>query len=395
MQTLLFIFGLLLFTGLVLVHEWGHYVVARRNGVKAEEFGLGLPPRAIGKKLKSGMIISLNWLPIGGFVKLKGENDADRRKGSFGAAPLSAKTKIIMAGVFMNLVVGLLLLTFLAWVGMPRLITKETVGEDQFTVASDTKVVRQDLMAGYIQPDSPAEHLGLAPRDVITQVKSGGDVRQIKAAPQLKQATDDFAGRTVFITYKHNNVAVTKQVTLRSDAEVNASKNTDNPKGHLGVSPTEMQVRRSTWSAPVVAVGFTKQLTVLTFKGLGSAFAGVGSILAGTATGNHEARVNGQTKATEQIGGPVAIGAVLWGSGTLGILFVLMIIAIISLTLALINALPIPALDGGRLFLILFSRGLLKKPLSRRTEERIVGTSMAVILGLLLLITVVDVKRFF
>jgi regulator of sigma E protease len=88
MQVLLFIFGLILFTGLVIAHEWGHYIVARRNGVKAEEFGLGLPPRAIGKKLKSGMIISLNWLPIGGFVKLKGENDSDKRKGSFGSASL-------------------------------------------------------------------------------------------------------------------------------------------------------------------------------------------------------------------------------------------------------------------------------------------------------------------
>jgi regulator of sigma E protease len=394
MQIILFIFGLVLFTGLVIVHEWGHYIVARRNGVKAEEFGLGLPPRAIGKKLKSGMIISLNWLPIGGFVKLKGENDSDKRKGSFGAASLGAKSKIIMAGVFMNLVVGLLLLTFLAVAGMPRLITKETVGEDQFNVANDTKVIRQDLMAGYVQPDSPASSIGLAPRDVIVQVKSGGDVRQIKTAPQLKQATDDFAGQPVQVTYKHSNNLVVKEVTLRSDAEVNASLNTDDPKGHLGVTPTELQIRRSTWSAPIVAVGFTKQLTVLTFKGLGNAFAGVGSIIAGAATGNSEARENGQTKATNQVGGPVAIGAVLWGSGTLGILFVLMIIAIISLTLALINALPIPALDGGRLFLILFSRGLLKKPLNQRTEERIVGTCMAVILGLLVLITVVDVKRF-
>src|SRR3989344_2593861 len=128
MQILLFILGLLLFTSLVIVHEWGHYFIARRNGVKTEEFGLGLPPRAWGKKLRSGMIISLNWLPIGGFVKLKGENDSDKRKCSFGAASLGAKSKIIMAGVFMNLVVGLLLLTLLAAIGMPRLITKDSVG---------------------------------------------------------------------------------------------------------------------------------------------------------------------------------------------------------------------------------------------------------------------------
>lgn len=394
MQIFLFILGLILFTGLIIVHEWGHLFVARRNGVKAEEFGLGLPPRAWGRKLKSGMIISLNWLPIGGFVKLKGESDSDKRSGSFGAASLSAKTKIILAGVVMNLIVGVLLLTILAWAGMPRLITKETVGQDQFTVASDTKVIHQDLIASYIQPDSPAEKIGLAPRDTILQLKSGDDTRQIKSASRLKSATQDFAGQTVQLTYEHNNQTITRDVTLRSAAEVEASLNSDNPKGNLGVSPTELQIRRSTWSAPVVALGFTKQLFELTLKGLGSAFSGLGSIIAGAVTGNEQARANGSARATEQIGGPVAIGAILWGSGTLGILFVLMIIAIISLTLALINALPIPALDGGRLSLILFSRLLLRRPLSRNVEERIVGASMALIIGLLILITIVDVRRF-
>ncbi|MBI2285706.1 site-2 protease family protein [Candidatus Saccharibacteria bacterium] len=235
----------------------------------------------------------------------------------------------------------------------------------------------------------------MAPRDIILQVKSGDDVRQIKSAPQLKAATQDFAGQTVVLTYKHNNnQTITKKVTLRSAAEVEASLDTDNPKGNLGVSPTELQIRRSTWSAPVVALGFTEQLFELTLKGLGNAFSGLGSLIAGAVTGNEQARANGSARATEQIGGPVAIGAILWGSGTLGILFVLMIIAIISLTLALINALPIPALDGGRLTLILFSRLLLRRPLSRSVEERIVGASMALILGLLVLITIVDVKRF-
>ena len=395
MQIFLFIFGLILFTGLVIVHEWGHYFVARRNGVKTEEFGLGLPPRAWGRKLRSGMVISLNWLPIGGFVKLKGENDSDKRRGSFGAASLGAKCKIIMAGVFMNLVVGILLLTILAAVGMPRLITKDTVGQDQFTVASDTKISQQYLLAARVQPDSPAKKIGLSQRDIIVKIKNGGDVRVIKTPDQLRAATQDFAGQTVQITYKHIDQTITKAVALRTIEEVKASQDTDEPKGHLGVTPTELQIRRSTWSSPVVALGFTKQLFELTLKGLGSAVSGLGSIIAGGVTGNEEARSNGSAKATEQIGGPVAIGAILWGSGTLGILFVLMIIAIISLTLALINALPIPALDGGRLAMILGSRLVLKRPLSRKLEERIVGASMALILALLVLITIVDVRRFF
>src|SRR3954468_20380333 len=102
MQLLLFIFGVMMFAGLVLVHEFGHFIVARRNGVDVEEFGLGFPPRAMSKKTKNGMLLSMNWLPLGGFVKLKGEHDSDKAKGSFGAASLGAKTRILLAGVTAN-----------------------------------------------------------------------------------------------------------------------------------------------------------------------------------------------------------------------------------------------------------------------------------------------------
>jgi regulator of sigma E protease len=112
-------------------------------------------------------------------------------------------------------------------------------------------------------------------------------------------------------------------------------------------------------------------------------------------TGNSQARSNGQTEASSQVGGPVAIVAVLWGSGSYGISFILWIIAVLSLTLALMNVLPIPALDGGRLAMILFSRGVLKKPLSKLAEERITATGMLVLLSLIALITLVDVNRFF
>src|SRR6266404_1335836 len=130
MQLALFLLALILFIGLVLVHEWGHFIVARRNGVDVEEFGLGFPPRAWSKKLRSGMRLSLNWLPRWGFVKLKGENDSDSRKGSLGAASLWTKSKIMLAGVTMNLLAGLAILTILALVGMPKLLTQDNVGQD-------------------------------------------------------------------------------------------------------------------------------------------------------------------------------------------------------------------------------------------------------------------------
>src|ERR1700760_5009313 len=134
MSLFLLILGLVLFIGLVLIHEWGHFIMARRNGVVVEEFGLFFPPRLLKHKTKGGWLFTINLLPLGGFVRLKGEHDTDTGKGTYGAASVWAKTKIMAAGVFMNLVTALVLLTILALVGMPKLI------DNQFTIKSDTKI---------------------------------------------------------------------------------------------------------------------------------------------------------------------------------------------------------------------------------------------------------------
>jgi len=148
----------------------------------------------------------------------------------------------------------------------------------------------------------------------------------------------------------------------------------------LGISPAEYTLRRSTWSAPIVAGGLIKQFTELTFKGLGSAVANV-------------FRGEGN-KASEQVSGPVGIFFILKQGSLMGYQFILLIIAIISLTLAIMNVLPIPALDGGRLFVTLLYRAI-RKPLTPRAEDLIHGTGFAALMLLFVLITVVDVKRFF
>lgn len=376
MSVFLLILGLFLFVCLVIVHEFGHFIVARRNNVDVEEFGLGFPPRAVGKMTKGGYILSLNWLPLGGFVRLKGEHDADKGKGSFGEASLWSKTKIMAAGVGMNLLAAFLILTFLAVVGMPQLIN------NQFTVARDTKVTSQQVLVGEVESNSPASSIGLKPQDQLVSI--GYPKKQaetIKNANSLPSITKTFAGQKVVIVYKENGQLVTKTTTLRSLSEVAASVKSGNPIGYLGVSPTQYTFQKSTWSAPIVALGLMKQITVLTFKGIGTAIAGL-------AQGN-------TTKASSQVSGPVGIIVLLRNGSLLGYQFVLMIVAIISLSLAIINILPIPALDGGRLFFTLIPRLILKKPLKQNTEDWIHGTGMAALLLLFVLITIVDIKRFF
>lgn len=389
---LLLIIGLLLFIGLVVVHEWGHFIVARRNGVVAEEFGIFFPPRLFKKRIKSkkgDFNFTINLVPLGGFVKLKGEHDSDTAKGSFGAASTWAKTKIMAAGVFMNLVVGVVLLMIIALVGMPQLVP------NQFTVKSDTKVVRNDVLIAQVEKDSPAAKSGLESNDKIKAISANGQkVVAIHSADDLPSITRQFAGKQVTVQYERNGVLHVAQPTLLSKQQVEASQKTNHPQGYLGIVPASYSLQRSTWSAPIVAIGLTGQFTALTFQGLGHAVAGLGSIIAGAVTANNTARQNGQTAASEQVSGPVGIYYILQSGSLLGYQFVLTIIAVISLTLAIMNILPIPALDGGRLWLTLITRGL-KRPLTAKREELINGIGFVVLLSLIVLVTIVDVRRFF
>lgn len=371
------ILGLVFFVGLVVVHEFGHFIMARRNGVEVEEFGIGFPPKIWGKRIKSpkgDYDFTINALPLGGFVKLKGENDADTAKGSFGAATLPAKVKIMLAGVTMNLFTAFILLTALAAIGMPKLI------ENQFTVQRDTREIRHDLLVGYVEPNSPAIEAGLQVRDQLLSVKSGIAEFSLSNKKDFPELTNSLAGREVEIVYERDGQQLTGQTTLRTAEEVEASKNDEQPKGYLGISPTEYIVQRSTWSSPVVAVGLIKQMTELTLKGLGSLVSGL---------------FRGDTaQATAQVAGPVGIFVLLRDGSSLGLSFVLMIIAVISLTLAIMNVLPIPALDGGRLFVTLFYRAI-RKPLDKSTEDWIHGSGFVALMVLFVLITIVDVRRFF
>ena len=394
MGVILLIIGLILFIGLVVVHELGHFLVARRNGVEAEEFGIFFPPRIWsrkikGKKGKKGFVFSINVLPLGGFVRLKGEHDSDTEPGTFGAASTLAKTKIMLAGVGMNLLAALVLFTILAWVGIPQLV------DNQFTVKSDTKIIKNEVLVGDVQPGSPAAKAGLQQRDdlvSITPVHKPQAVQKLSSANNLPSVTKRFAGQTVILTYIRDHATHQTTTTLLSAKTVAASLKTNNPKAYLGVAPLAYSLQRSTWSAPVVALGIAKQFTVLTFEGLGKALKGVGGIVSGAFSGNSHARQAAQTQASDQVSGPVGIFFILKTGSAIGYQFMLMIIAVISLTLAIMNVLPIPALDGGKLFITYVSR-LFRKRVSETFEDWIYGTSFVFLLALMALITVIDLKR--
>ena len=368
---------------LVIAHEAGHFFAARRNGIEVEEFGIGFPPTAKVITTKNGTEYTLNWLPLGGFVKLKGESDSATEKGSFGAARLIDKVKVMTAGVGVNFLIAFLLFTLISLIGIPQLVP------NQFTVASNETTQRQDVLAGFVAEGSPAEQTGLMQNDVINSIAesdenacrdNNGDTCEffsINQSSDLGNATETLAGKKVNVFV--NGASSPVVATLLSEEVVAASKDSDDPKGYLGVVPTEYSTKRYTWAAPLVGAGTTVQFTQLTLEGLGG-------IVAGLFQGDVQ-------QATEQVSGVVGVGFIFSNASFLGIVFMLMIVAVISLSLAIMNTLPIPALDGGRLFVTLLFRAL-KKPLTKETEEKIHGTGFLAIIVLFVLITIVDVQRF-
>lgn len=404
------IVGLLILMLLVTGHEFGHFIAARRNGVEVEEFGIGFPPRAIAwrkvngkwRRLKKsewekmpgkGLVLSLNWLPIGGFCQMKGESDADKAKGSFGVSSFWSKTKILFAGVAMNWLMAFVVLTVLTWIGMPHFL------EGQFEMEGDTKtVVTQPVTIGEVKNGSPASAAHLKEGDIVRQMRSLGCEEGECDAPDGERVfinvTDDllafdakYAGQTVYMTYERNGDTNMVEMTLNEESE----------EYILGAGISGAAVYRSTWSAPIVGLVTTAQLTGETFKG-------VGQLLWNLVTGvvrqlnffDQSARESGAEAvkaAGDSVSGPVGIIGVLFPNMmSTGLNNLLFLTAIISISLAVMNVLPIPALDGGRWLLILIYK-LRKKELTKEKEEKIVSRAFVALLIIVAVVTVIDVLR--
>lgn len=375
--------GALALTFLVAVHELGHGLVARRNGVNVEEFGIGFPPKVWGKKLKSSILgknvhYTINALPLGGFVRLQGEHDAADKKGDYGAASFWVKTKILLAGVVVNWLTAVVLLTILAVVGIPKILP------NQFSVASDTIASNAPVSLSKVTDDSPAAKAGLKKGDEIVRFNG----RAIADPVALSDATKENKGKKVEVIYTRGGTEYRTDVSLRGD--------NNSGQGYLGVGTSQSNTIRSTWSAPIVGVVLTAQLTGATFDGLGKLVGNVSSGIAAQLSGDEKTREAGNKElqvAGDSVSGPIGILGVLFPAAQqAGPIAFIFITALISLTLAVMNVLPIPALDGGRWFTMVVFR-LLKKPLTKAREESIQATGFLILIALIVVVTIVDVTK--
>ncbi len=400
------IIGLVILMLLVVAHEFGHFMMARRNGVKVNEFGIGFPPRMIAwtkkeveingeRKLKwtripkeewkdkqDGLVFSLNWLPIGGFCSMDGESAADKRKGTFGASSFWAKTKILFGGVAMNWLVAFVILTILAFTGMPQFL------ENQFYLGNDAEVVEVErgVIVKEVLDNSPAAKAGFEREDKIIKV---GDT-EVKTSEEVVNFGKEHAGKEVKYTIKRGDQIQELAVKLNGSDE----------KYSLGVSMATygQSLIRSTWSAPIVGAGLTLQLTGETFKSLGDLLWNLVSGVIRQFSFDDAVREEGRNDigvVGDSVSGPVGIIGVIFPTfASTGVTNLAFLAALISASLACMNILPIPALDGGRWLLIAIYK-LRRKELTKETEEKIVSRAFMMLLGLIVLITILDITKLF
>ena len=378
--------GLFVLILLVVLHELGHAIVAKRNGVKVEEFGIGFPPAAKKWKVKRSFLgenvtFSLNWLPLGGFVRLKGEYDSAKGEGTYGGSTFWVKTKILLAGVMMNWITAIVLFTILAIIGMPKALP------NQVQLPFDTEIRRSPVVIAKITPNSPADKIGLKANDELIKING----QPLTEAEKLPVITKQNAGKKVRVEYRRDG----KESSL--DVQFNDEK-TVKTGGYLGVVPNQAEKMYSTWSAPIVGVATTGQLSYETIKGVGVLLVKTVHGLIGQIFGSAESKESARTDLAsvgESVAGPIGILGVLFPSVVnSGIEQIIFVAALISLTLAVMNILPIPALDGGRWFTMTIFR-LFKKDLTKEREENIQATGMLILLILTILVTISDVGKLF
>ena len=353
--TILLFFGILGI--LVLAHELGHFIVARLFRVRVLEFGVGFPPRAKVLRDAGETVYTLNWLPIGGFVKLEGEDGdgaADAR--SFASQGLPRQLIILIAGVAMNAALAAAIFTGIALAGDP------TIG----------------VVIPYVQPGSPAEAAGIQAGDVIERVDG-----QAFGAFGPSSVLEDIrarAGQTVTLTVRRGESPREVSATLRSPADVAAGK------GALGVGGPgytfRARVTPDRISRPFgEAVGVGMDRTVGAMRLIVD---GVGQLATSIVTHPTE-----PPPAAGPVGIATQIGDVFW---SLGPVVTLYLAGLLSANLAVVNVLPFPPLDGGRMLMLVIKR-LLGSRLSVRAERLTYMVGFGLLLAFLVWVTGFDIIR--
>jgi len=353
------------FLALVVLHELGHYFFAKKYGVKVEEFGIGLPPRLIGKKIGE-TVYSINLLPIGAFVRLEGEERVTPGPRSFSAKPIWQRAVIVAAGVVAFWLVAVVIFTGLgATVGIPTGIGDEEV----------QGVMNPRVQILNVAKDSPAQAAGIELGDNILRMEQR-DLGALVEPTKVKEIQDfinSHAGKEIVVLLKRGGETREVALTPRPDPP--------DGQGAMGVALVRTGfVQYAWWEAPLRGIERTAMLTYEIVRSLGG-------LLFNLVSGKG-------VPAGVEVVGPVGIVHLLTNSFSLGIAHFLSFFAVLAIYLAIFNALPIPMMDGGKL-LFLGIEAIRKKPISEAIERRVGAVVFALLITLMIWVTIKDVIRIF
>jgi regulator of sigma E protease len=363
MSFLSIIFAFLSVIFLLVLHELGHFVIAKRFGVKVEEFGIGYPPRLFGKKFGE-TLYSLNLLPFGAFVRIPGEDGEEKSLDdprSFNSQSVLKRACILLGGVVSFWIIAAILLSIAFGMGMPQVISDDETGN----------LVNPRVQILAVSPGSPAESAGLRAGDSIKSFSFSGSQFFINKVKEVQEFTDLHKGQEVMVTVERGKEIVEVSLVPRTDSPAD--------EGAMGIALSRTADKSySFWQAPIKGIEATFEVT-------GAVIVGWGGVLNSLFSGN------GMPKGVQFVG-PIGIGSLVAQAAQVGFAYFLQFIAMISIYLAVFNILPIPSLDGGKLVFLLIEK-LKGKPVSPKVEQAVTGAVFGVLILLMIFVTAKDIIR--
>jgi regulator of sigma E protease len=363
MVLLTIVVAILILGILIFAHELGHFVSAKKAGVRVEEFGFGFPPRVFSFK-RGETVYSLNLIPLGGFVKIYGEErdvKDTKSKFAFYNKPAWQRAIILLAGVFMNLVVAAIFLSIVHGIGIPTIIEN---GQEVNAKNIQIQIIE-------VAKDSPAEAAGIKIGDSIQKLSFGAEALEVKTIEEVQNFISLHIGEEIQVTYKRGDETISQKIMPRP--------NPPEGEGATGIAMAKTGLVSHPWYEAIwLGIKTTGQMLVtmvslfyLLIKTL---------ILKGTMIG--------------EVAGPVGIYNMTTHMVKLGWVYVLQFAAILSVNLAILNALPFPALDGGRILFLIIEK-IKGKPIKFKTERTANAVGFAILILLMIVVTFRDIIKLF